>query len=541
MTENNNQILECFDITGKAEKIRKYGDPKRNLLITICVVILSAFLLFLLFGNKKHVGGRTSDYAVFYPRSTVFYSDVQLNSSIINKLNQTTLVNVHTTPDMMKSLGLVGNMPPRTRKYLSVMMGNSFSYGEWTLKPGEKHRYLFVSNILNEMNSDKVFKKLLANGEKLSVKVYKGYRITFVKDGAAYTVHRNKLFVSDSYYSMAFIVSNFFVNHNKSVFDNDRFINVVKLLNNDRIASIYFKNTPESFKNIGSMINSDMDFSKLATAFNDTAGAFVYNNNSLNLDLYTTYSSLKIKSFIIFDKLKNLFSKSSSILSECNIPDTTATYVSVKGIKKFINLYMMMYHISGSSEYNQLKGFFNQLTRLDFEKDILNEFNRDVLILNIKTAPNTYEPLVVIPATEKTDFIHSRLLSAIKKNNLGAGVYQLKYRNVPFENLKSSKVPISLDYARFSNGYYVLGQKKPFLAFIDANYSNVLKSNDKVLDSNYSLLKFYVNPKNASLESLNVFSFNRVNLVPFLKHSKGINVDMSMDTNVFKTSVSVDY
>lgn len=159
--------FECYSLK---EKIKKYGNPTHNLIITIFVIILITGLIII---RQEKDQGITANYARFYPASTQLYIDAELTEKSISLINKNTNFKIANLSDLLNRILCAENKNKarlQINKLMTETFGNSFSFGTWknTEKNRNVYRSLAIFPIERELNIDKLFKYLFSKKGKVN-------------------------------------------------------------------------------------------------------------------------------------------------------------------------------------------------------------------------------------------------------------------------------------------------------------------------------------------------------------------------------------
>lgn len=547
MNENVENVIEPFDITGYAEKKQKYGDPQRNFKITAIVIVIAAIILWFIFNRECRNFGVTAVFSKFYPKSALVYADVSLSAKNLKSLNESVPFRVNNSVEFLEKFGYypeLAKLTEKERRTLEMNLGSSFSFGRWYIKNPSENRYLAIFELKRKVNADVVFRSVFANGRKLYNKTYKGYRIWYFKDsGPAYIVDRDKLFIADTYYSLAFIVNNFFVKHNESLKTTDRFRSIIKKFSNDRLASVYVKDSSDRIKYISGLIAKDVNTDVIVSKFDATGISVSPDKDFLRFDIYTVFNSPKIPMLNIFANIKNIFNGGDPVISSAKMPDNTIGFLAVRGVRDIFKLYMDMSHLSANKDYIQIKELFKQLTRLDFENDVLGELNSEALMLTVNVK-GVHRQALVLHKTPNTSDIRGRLLSSAPLKDSGISSYKMKYRNLLIVRMSGVKIPFQIGYADINDDVYALGEMDAIKALIDANVSSTNLGEPVWLqlktDDDSSLVTVYANlAKYHAIMPFNSGMGQTICLKPVLRMSKYAYASTSISNNAVKTVINM--
>ena len=235
---------------GLSEKIGKYGDPKRNLIITACVIVVIA-LFVSIFLWKKGIRGITGTYADCYPVNTSIYIDAKLTDKNVEKINKLTKLNIKDLPDLVSRLFTDNDNKDRDKinKLMSETFDDNFSFGVWNDKT---EKSLAVFTVKREAKVRPLFEMVF--GKKLLDKKFKGYKVTVSSDtGIAFSMIRDKVYVANNYDALVFVIENHIIKRKNSLFDRSDVRHAVDLLEKERIGTIIIADYTAGISRLGNI------------------------------------------------------------------------------------------------------------------------------------------------------------------------------------------------------------------------------------------------------------------------------------------------
>ena len=228
---------------GLKDKIKKYGSPKKTLIITGLVIIIVAAIVAYLMLNEQ-ISGITGTYSKYYPETTSLYIDAYLDGLKIAGINNSTNLKIKGLPDLL-SKEFSNNYGDAKRLKINTLMsqafGNSFSFGVWNDKKNNRtiERSLIIFPIKREKKIIPLFSLIFDKNKKIIDHIYKGFQIVSSKNGAgAYFISRNNIYIANSYSTLVYIINNFFIGDTDSLFDNDAVENATDYLEKNRLGTI---------------------------------------------------------------------------------------------------------------------------------------------------------------------------------------------------------------------------------------------------------------------------------------------------------------
>lgn len=554
MTSNNNSDPPDLDAT--SEKIEKYGNPKRNFIITCLTIIIIAVLAIIIICKKTPVTGITSDYARFYPESTMIYVDVNLNSKKLNELNDSTGINIKDLSNLLNRL-FVFSPNDRKRETINKLMseafGNSFSVGVWddTINGKTTERSLAIFSLEREGKIQPLLKQLFSKRQKLDHKTFDGFNIVKVSDKGAYLTWRGKLYAADSFETLSFIIEKFILNNSKSLYKKDTIENSLGYLESDRIGTIILGDLSTGltkFNNINSkkyneQIENLKNFSK---SMNSTVISVLMDKNLLYLNSYTPCNLSKIGNKYVRSAFETILDGNYTDFNPAFLPSNTISYMSIRNSRDYINLVLELYGIKQKPEYTEVKQFMKMLTSYDFDKDILEALNRDVILAAININSGKPKYAAIFSGNNGIDPIISRLVKLLQIQAPSSEISKTIYKDTDINLISSSKFPSDLYYGRINKNLYVLGEKYAVEALIDTvtNKSNLLNTKlyqgFELHDLDEPIFAFFINVQDYNnFNTIKGNILNRINLTKVRKNVKGLLLTVSSDDNTVKGSLQL--
>jgi|GEM_PF-3023367 len=483
MTEKQEQIFENCNNDCLLEKIEKYGDPNRNLIITAVIILFIAGLI-VLFIEKKEIGGITADYADYYPQSTTAYIDIKLDDKSIQEINNFTVLNIKDLPDLFIRIFNADYRVTKRRKIdklINQVLGDEFSYGFWNSKGID--RSLIIFPIKRESKINPLFRLLLGKNEKLTDKTYQGFRIVTAKNKKiAYLINRERLFVADSYETLTSIINNYILQDKKSLYDKKDVRRALAYVDKSRIGTILITNSPSDNEVLNNITNNK--FSVISGFLNGlistTAISVMIDKDIFYFNTYTPYDELIIGEENVEKAFRTVFDSNKQALSSDFLPQNTISYFTVSGLKNYMNLYLELIGIKAKPEFEQLKQFVKMTTELDYDKDIMETFSKNTVFATIDSGNSKPGYAVILSSTPKTDLVISKFIKLLQIQVPSAEISKLSYKNLELNTVVSSKLPVTLCYGNIGKNLYAIGDKLAVESIIDTIKNKKCFSNNNL-------------------------------------------------------------
>lgn len=465
MADQDNLENNILNNDGLAEKIRKYGDPKRNLIITSVLIVLMAILV-AVFMTRKEGSGITSNYAVFYPDSTLVYIDAKLDNSAIKTINEATNLKIKNLPDLVSRL-FVADYSDKNRQAANSLMtqafGNTFSFGLWN--DGSKERSLAIFTVVKEGKVRPLIETITGKREKLRNKNYKGYKIiSSPGSNLAFSMIRQKLYVTDSVDSLTFIIDNYVLDHKKNLYSREKVRKSVGMLEQERIGTVVLTdfNFISSFlgnaagKNYAAGLSS---LKQITGSMDVTAVSVMLNNDLINLHSYTPYNLSNINSASVKKAFEAIFDNRKSKFNPNFLPEKTVTFVTVNDLRDYVRFIIAVSGLDQTAEYDQFKQFVKMITSLDFDRDILELLRKNTTLATIDNGSNKPEYAIIFSHNRNTSHVISKLMNVIPLQFPSSKISTTTYKNMDLGLVSIPKFSLNLCYGRISSDLYIVGEK----------------------------------------------------------------------------------
>ncbi|MDD3012334.1 MAG: DUF3352 domain-containing protein [Candidatus Gastranaerophilales bacterium] len=470
MIEKQEQVFENYDKDCLLEKIEKYGDPNKNLIITSVLILFIAGLIVFFFG-KREIGGITADYADYYPQSTNAYIDVQLNDKSILEINKLTTLDIKNLPGLLIKVFNANYRIKKSNKLdklINQVLGDEFSYGIWNSKGID--RSLIIFPIKRESKIDPLFRLLLSKNEKLTGKIYQGFRIITAKNTKiAYLINRDRLFVADSYESLVFIINNYILKDAASLYDRKDVRKALAYVDKGRIGTILLTNSTSNNDLLNNITNNK--FSAISGFFDrsipTTAIAMRFDRDLFYLNSYTPYFESKIEGKNVEKAFQAVFDNEKQNLIPDFLPQNTISYFTVSGLKNYINLYLELSGIKDKTEFEQLKQFVKMTTTLDFDNDIMEIFSKNSIFATIASGNLKPGYAIILSTTPKTSLVISKFIKLLQIQVPSEEISKISYKNTELNIVSSPKLPAVLCYGNIDQNLYAIGDKLAVELIID--------------------------------------------------------------------------
>ncbi|MDD3014581.1 MAG: hypothetical protein PHC34_12835, partial [Candidatus Gastranaerophilales bacterium] len=480
MTEKQRQIFKNYYNDCLLEKIEKYGDPNKNLIITAILILFIAGLIVLFLG-KKEIGGITADYADYYPQSTTVYIDIELNDKSLQEINRQTALDIKSLPDLLSKVFNADYEIQKRKaldKLINQVLGDEFSYGTWNSKGID--RSLIIFPIKRESKINPLFRLLLGKNEKLTGKTYQGFRITTARNKKiAYLINRERLFVADSYETLVFILNNYILQDRASLYDRKDIGKALAYIDKNRTGTILLTNCPSNNKLLNNISNDK--FSSFSGSFNGqvptSALSMMFDRDLFYLNSYTPYDESKIEGKNVKKAFKTVFDSDKQNLSPDFLPQNTISYFTVSGLKNYINLYLELSDIKSKPEFEQFKQFVKMATMLDFDKDIMEIFSKNSIFATIDSGNLKPGYAVILSSNSKTGLVVSKFVKLLQIQMSIEEITKISYKNQELNLISSPKLPVTLCYGNINPDLYAVGDKLAVESIIDAVKSKKSFSN----------------------------------------------------------------
>lgn len=556
MNTHNGKKFIGIDKDGFSEKVRKYGDPKKNLIFTlvfICIVTIS--ITFFLIRNKNE--GVTPEYLENFPANTSFYIDSKLTNKEINRLNELTHLNIKGLPDIFNKI-FADNYNDKNRKKISSLMNqalsNSFCFGKWNDVAGSKiiEKNLAIFSIKRESKVLPLFKLLTDN--KLLTKTFKGYKITYSSDkNFAFLVAKNTLYVTDSRNTMEDVIKNNFINNSNNLYKNKEIRKAVSHLEKDRLATIIIPNTEYEISkvkfNVGNILleNALNNIKQVTTSMKATAISVNIGKKMLYLNFYTPLDFSKIKNVGVKDSLKEILKTKSNKFTPEYLPANTLGFAHISNVSNYINLILDLCGIKSSSQYEQVKQFIKMLTALDFDNDIIKAFESNTVIASIPVDDSKQAYITIFENNEKSKRVFSKLLKLIQLQIPSVKAEKFVYKDNELNTISSPSLPVELCYGAIGQKLYAFGEKLAIQKLIDTSIKNeknlATSKNYQSFKSNNptsSKLIVYLSPEEIKyLANRAIVQENQIPVNKIRRNIKGALFTVKSTSNMIKSSLQI--
>jgi len=513
MTEEHQSIFEDIYCDSSKEKIEKYGDPNKNLIITVVLILFIS--IFVVFIEKKEIGGITEDYSSYYPQATSAYIDIEFNNENIQKINSLTTLDIKNLPDFLSKI-LNTNTHYKTSKKKAVeklmkqVLGDELSFGTWNSNGTDYSLIIFP--IKREGNIHSLFKVLFGKNQKLVSKTYKGIRIITTKDKkAAYLINRERLFVANSYDALVFTLNNHILHNRPGLYDRNDVKKAFSYLDKDRIGTVLLTNS-RSNNQLLNGINKN-GFLSFVRTLPTTAVSILVDKDLFYLKSYTPYGYSKIMKNNVEKTFQFAFEDTDQDFKPIFSPDNIISYFNAVDLKSYINFYLELSNIKAYPEFEQFKHFVKMATTLDFEDDILESVSKNSFFATIDSGNSRPGHVAVLTLTPKTALVISKLVKLLQIQVPTAQVSKISYKNHELNTISSPKLPATLYYGNTGN-LFVFGDSFAVESVIDAinrkqvySYSEFFKKHS-IYNSGLTAFidmqkskKFNVNQRNFSEKS----------------------------------------
>ena len=331
---NNKPENKVFEHSLK-EKINKYGDPRRNLLITILVIIFFGALIII---QQEKDLGITANYTRFYPDSTQLYIDAKLTEKNISLINKSTNLHISNLSDLLNRI-LCSKNNDKTRLQINQLMAetfaNSFSFGTWidVEKKYQVYRSLAIFPIEKKGKIDTLFKYLFSKNAKLTSSVFQGYKITYsLNSKGAYLISRNNLFIADSYQTLTYIVEKHILKNSHNLYTLHSVRKAIGYLDEKRLGTIIINNIGPSFSKLNNIINEKYltqirKFNDFIKPMNTTAIAVLMDKQIVYFKSYTPIDLSKVEDKHVKHAFESAFKTINENINENICQRNAAPYV----------------------------------------------------------------------------------------------------------------------------------------------------------------------------------------------------------------------
>ena len=551
MSNSENHNFSDINNNGLSEKIRKYGDPKRNLIITAITILVITFLVGIFFW-KNGQSGITGVYADYYPASTSIYVDAKLDAKNIDKINELTKLNIRDLPDLLSRLFLTNYTKERINinKLMSEAFDDSFSFGVWN--DNRKERSLAVFTVKREAKIRPLFESIF--NKKLADKNFKGYKATISPDtGVAFSMIRDKLYVADSYDTLAFIIKNHILKSEKSLYDRSNVKHSVNLLEGERIGTIIVADYTSGISRLSGMIGGKYkgelaDIEHFLKSVDVTAISVLLDKNLVYFNSYTSYNLSQIKSQSLKKAYENIFSKKHIDFNPGFLPENTLSFLLINELKDYIDFTVELSGIKATPEYDQFKQFIKLLTSLDFDKDILEILKNDTTIAAIDVGNGKTEYVAVLANDNNTAHVISKLMKLIPLQLPSAEMSTITYKKLDLGLISDKKHSLMINYGKITPDLYAIGEKLAVESLIDATDKNKLNITEKdiykrlnVQNLNDFRFLAYVNIQGLKkIEAEKAGIKNKVFLDKIKNNIKAALFTIKAENNVIKGSLQIN-
>ncbi|MFH0703283.1 MAG: DUF3352 domain-containing protein [bacterium] len=498
MYKNNN--LNNSNDNVLSEKIKKYGNPNRNLIITALIIVFMIIAVVMMF-KKKEISKMTTEYAGYYPSCTMLYIDAELTPEKINKINESTNLEIKNLSDLVNRL--FDNNKSEKYRLMSEAFGNSFSFGTWNTNQANQtiERSLMIFPVEREGKINHLFEQL-SGKEKPINKIFKGYKITsFPNKKIAFLLERNRLFLADSYDTLTFIINGYILKKSNSLYDGENVQKLLHFLDEDKIGTVII-NEPSQI--MPENIDANKKFKKeiinsrqVLKAFGVTVASLSIKNDLLYLNSYTNYDLFKIKNKNIRETLKIILEEKHDKFRPKILPENIMGYLYLKNPKNYINFAL---ELSGSKiKYEQAKLLLKLFTNLDLDKDVLKLLEKEAVFLAVNTDNSALGYMLILPVSEKMDFVISKLAKLFLMQSPSVKILKNTYKNLNLNTVSLPNFPV-VCYGKINQELYAFGEKSAVETFINETFENksslLEKDSFKIFDTgmvNDHKLSGYIN------------------------------------------------
>ena len=487
MEKLNHPESDKYDLP---EKIQKYGDPSRNLFLTIVLIVFVGLLIAFSL-SKKQDTSISSEYAIYYPQSTLFYMDARLDSKAIENINKYKSHSVKGLPDILGRIYTLENKnydSGRANTLMQETFSDSFGFGSWNQKDGAPGS-LLIMPVKREIKIKKLFEILYGKNGRIAAKNYQGYKITTSKNKkGAFCLVGNKLFLADSYDTLVFIIDNYLVHSSNSLYNRHDVRELLYKLDKNRVGTVIFPDINYLFSKIEGLA-SLKDFSssikKFSNTLNIAAASILINKDILEFNCFIPYNPDNIKDNFLKKAFEKIFIKSELAYTPDALPEQTVSFINIKNFNDYLYFMLELSNLNHTKEYEQAKQLMKMFTSLDLDSDIISLFKDNTVLAAINTGKQRPDFALIIPDRQKTSDIVKTLIKILSTQMPGSELAKTTYRGKELELAYTSKRPEKIVYGKLSPGLYSIGEKGAVEYLIDTTAHKRLNLSNNKLYKNF--------------------------------------------------------
>ncbi len=472
----------------RLEKTKKYGDPDRNLFITLGIIALAAVALIV---TKQQKENETFDFTKYYPATAPIYMDfnennIQVDNDTIKSGIKSFTFSKIFEQTLDKNIYKTLLREDKKQLFQKSFKGN-YSFGVWN--QDKKLARLGVINIKNEVFVNNFINQTIHKGNDFVSKIFKGYKIIVLPKGA-YFISKRKLYLADSEQTLKYLIDNFILNKSGSLKDSDIIKKFKTLFNGKRAATFIAKD----FNNLNNIELSNKGLSKI---HNYSIGILKLEKDICDLNIFSKVKTALPKTDAK-EVINSTFDKNNIYRVSKLIPDDTLLYVSVNNISKYKNLLNPL--IDDQSPYN----FFDVIalskqSGLDLEELLRNNIYGALF--------NKKDYIFMVSKNEKTDKFQRNLENNVLKKFID--IKSINYGKNEFKAVYNKKAQESICWGEFNKEFYALSNTNSMKKLVNLN-SN--KKSKKLADAD-SFLKLL----KKSPQSSDIFLFAKINKLDSFK------------------------
>ncbi len=488
----------------RLEKTKKYGDPDRNLLITLGIIALVAVILIV---TKQKSENGTLGFTRYYPSSTLLYMDFdEDNIKIKNESIKSGIKSFAFSNLFKETLNKnIYNILLKEDKKKLVRQGfkGNYSFGIWSRdKKLAKPAKLGIINLNNEVFATNFINQIFHENNTFSSKVFKGYKIIILPKGA-YFINKRKLYLADSKQTLEYLIDNFILKKSDSLKSSKIIKNFKTLFNDKRAATIIAKD-----------LNKFLGHKGLSEIHNYSIGILKLENDICDLNIFS-----KVKTALpqvdAKEAITSTFKKNKIYRVSKFIPDDTLLYISINNIYKYKNLLTPL--LENESPFN-----FFDIIAVSKQNDLNIE---ELLKSNIFGALfNQKDYIFMVSKNEKIDKFQYNLENNIL--NKFMDIKSINYGKNEFKAVYNKKAQEGICWGEFNKEFYAISNTNSIQKLVNLN-SN--KKSKKLANNEYFLKLLKKNPQNSD-----IFAFVKINKLDAIEHNqKFLDLRNNENKNLF--------
>ncbi len=486
----------------RLEKTKKYGDPDRNLLLTLGVI---AFAVVALIVTTKPKEDETLNFTKYYPASSPLYMDFYENNIKTNNESINSDIKSFTFSKVFKETlnkDITKTLLKKDKKKLAVQgFEGKYSFGVW--KQDKKLAKLGIINLNNEAFATSFINQIFHESNTFNSKVFKGYKITLLPQGA-YFINKRKLYLANSESTLEYLIDNFILSKSDSLKDSKAMKDFESLFNTKRAGTIIAKD----FNSLNSLALGDKELSKI---HNYSVGILKLENDICDLNIFSKVKEV-LPEVDAKEVINSTFKKNKIYQVSKLIPEDTLLYISVNNIYKYKNLLNSL--TDNQSPYN-----LSDILALSKQNGIDLE---ELLKSNIFGAFfNQKDYIVMVSNNEKIDNLQQNLENNIL--NKFMNIKSINYRKNEFKAVYNKKAKESICWGKFNKEFYAVSNTNSIQKLVNLNSD----SKSKKLANNEHFLKLLKqNPQNSD-----IFAFIKLSKLDNIEQSNKL-LDLTNNKNL---------